>query len=115
MADVFSNEGIGTLVYANEYTQIRRALKKDVRTLIALTKNSMAAAELVKRTRAAMEKQITTRIATGISVSAQPVRGVQPVRGREDDDDRRVIGFGNDVPAFLMRAPPRLPKTPTDD
>jgi len=46
---------------------------------------------------------------------AQPVRGVQPVRGREDDDDRRVIGFGNDVPAFLMRAPPRLPKTPTDD
>ncbi len=58
LAEVFSNEGIGTLVYANEYTQIRRALKKDVRTLIALTKNSMAAAELVKRSRAAMEKQI---------------------------------------------------------
>jgi superfamily II DNA/RNA helicase len=38
-----------------------------------------------------------------------PVRGVQPVRGREDDDDRRVVGFGNDTPAFLMRAPPRLP------
>ncbi|SFK55403.1 DEAD/DEAH box helicase [Caulobacter sp. UNC279MFTsu5.1] len=37
-----------------------------------------------------------------------PVRGVQPVRGREDDDDRRVVGFGNDTPAFLMRAPPRL-------
>lgn len=58
LAEVFSNEGIGTLVYANEYTQIRRALKKDVRTLIALTKNSMAAAELVKRSRAALEKQI---------------------------------------------------------
>jgi superfamily II DNA/RNA helicase len=38
-----------------------------------------------------------------------PVRGVQPVRGREDDDDRRVVGFGNETPAFLMRAPPRLP------
>jgi len=37
-----------------------------------------------------------------------PVRGVQPVRGREDDDDRRVVGFGADTPAFLMRAPPRL-------
>ncbi len=37
-----------------------------------------------------------------------PVRGVQPVRGREDDDDRRVVGFGNETPAFLMRAPPRL-------
>lgn len=58
LAEVFSNEGIGTLVYANEYTQIRRALKKDVRTLIALTKNSMATAELVKRTRASFEKQI---------------------------------------------------------
>ncbi len=42
-----------------------------------------------------------------------PVRGVQPVRGREDDDDRRVVGFGNDTPAFLMRAPPRL--TPVSD
>lgn len=58
LAEVFSNEGIGTLVYANEYTQIRRALKKDVRTLITLTKNSMAAAELVKRSRASFEKQI---------------------------------------------------------
>ncbi|ALL15274.1 DEAD/DEAH box helicase [Caulobacter henricii] len=46
---------------------------------------------------------------------ASPVRGVQPVRGREDDDDRRVVGFGSDTPAFLMRAPPRLPKVPTDD
>ncbi|MDG2530915.1 DEAD/DEAH box helicase [Caulobacter endophyticus] len=39
-----------------------------------------------------------------------PVRGVQPVRGREDDDDRRVVGFGNDIPAFLLRAPPKLAK-----
>jgi superfamily II DNA/RNA helicase len=34
----------------------------------------------------------------------RPVRGVQPVRDR-DDDDRRVVGFGNDVPAFLVRPP----------
>ena len=58
LAEVFSNEGVGTLVYANEYTQIRRALKKDIRTLLALTKNSVASAELVKRTRTAVEKQI---------------------------------------------------------
>jgi superfamily II DNA/RNA helicase len=43
------------------------------------------------------------------------VRGVQPVRGREDDDDRRVVGFGSDTPAFLMRAPPRLPKASAED
>jgi len=34
----------------------------------------------------------------------RPVRGVQPVRDR-DDDDRRVVGFGNDIPAFLARPP----------
>ena len=28
LAEVFSNDGIGTLIYANEYQQIRRAMKK---------------------------------------------------------------------------------------
>ena len=58
LAEVFSNEGIGTLIYANEYEQIRRALKKDVRHIVQLTKNSMATAELMKRTRAEIERQI---------------------------------------------------------
>jgi len=58
LAEVFSNEGIGTLVYANEYQQIRRALKKDIRAIMLLTKNSVASEELVKRTRAGLEKTI---------------------------------------------------------
>lgn len=58
LAEIFSNEGIGTLVYANEYTQIRRALKKDIRVLMNLTKAPMAASELVRRTRAAIERQV---------------------------------------------------------
>ncbi|MEI6342512.1 MAG: amino-acid N-acetyltransferase [Verrucomicrobiota bacterium] len=58
LSEVFSNEGIGTLVYANEYTQVRRAQKKDIRTLINLTKASMDASELMKRTRAAIERQM---------------------------------------------------------
>jgi amino-acid N-acetyltransferase len=58
LAEVFSNEGIGTLVYANEYQQIRRALKKDIRAILLLTKNSVANEELVKRTRAGIEKTI---------------------------------------------------------
>jgi amino-acid N-acetyltransferase len=59
LAEVFSNEGIGTLIYANEYQQIRRAMKKDVRSILNLTKASVATAELVKRTRAAIEKQLS--------------------------------------------------------
>ena len=38
LAEVFSNDGIGTLIYANEYQQIRRAMKKDVRAIQLLTK-----------------------------------------------------------------------------
>ncbi len=59
LAEVFSNEGIGTLVYANEYQQIRRALKKDVRHILMLTKNSVASEELAKRTRSAIEKNLS--------------------------------------------------------
>ena len=58
LAEVFSNEGIGTLIYANEYEQIRRAMKKDIRNLMLLTKNSVANEELMKRTRAMFEKQL---------------------------------------------------------
>lgn len=58
LAELFSNEGVGTLVYANEYQQIRKALKKDVRHIVQLTKNSVRSEELVKRTRTMLEKQI---------------------------------------------------------
>ena len=58
LAEVFSNEGIGTLIYANEYHQIRRAMKKDVRAIQLLTKQGVDSAELVKRTRAVIEKNL---------------------------------------------------------
>jgi amino-acid N-acetyltransferase len=58
LAEVFTNEGVGTLVYANEFQQIRRALKKDVRSILNLIKSSVATDELVKRTRASVEKQL---------------------------------------------------------
>jgi amino-acid N-acetyltransferase len=58
LAEVFSNEGIGTLIYANEYQQIRRALKKDVRSLLLMTKQAVDTDELVKRTRITLEKSL---------------------------------------------------------
>jgi amino-acid N-acetyltransferase len=58
LAEVFSNEGIGTLIYANEYQQVRRAMKKDVRAIQMLTRKSVEAEELVRRTRAGIEKNI---------------------------------------------------------
>jgi amino-acid N-acetyltransferase len=58
LAEVFSNDGVGTLIYANEYQQVRRAMRKDVRAIQRLTKDSVASAELMKRTRAMIEKQL---------------------------------------------------------
>ena len=58
LAEVFSNEGIGTLIYANEYQQIRLAKKKDIRAIQLLTKQGVEASELVKRTRAMIEKNL---------------------------------------------------------
>jgi amino-acid N-acetyltransferase len=58
LAEVFTNEGVGTLIYANEFQQIRRAMKKDIRSILNLTKPSVASEELAKRTRSSIEKQL---------------------------------------------------------
>ncbi|MSU58029.1 MAG: amino-acid N-acetyltransferase [Pedosphaera sp.] len=58
LAEVFSNEGIGTLIYANEYQQIRLAKKKDIRAIQLLTQKGVQTDELVKRTRTSIEKQL---------------------------------------------------------
>jgi amino-acid N-acetyltransferase len=58
LAEVFSNHGIGTLVYANEYRQIRRARKRDARSIEQLIQSSVEAEELLPRSRADIEGQI---------------------------------------------------------
>ncbi len=56
--EVFSNHGLGTLIYANEYEDIRPAKKKDVRAIQLLTKHGVEADELLKRSRAMIEKSL---------------------------------------------------------
>lgn len=58
LTEVFSNEGVGTLIYANEYRQIRRALKKDIPELLKLIQPSVESEELVRRSRASIEKHL---------------------------------------------------------
>jgi len=58
LAEAFSNEGIGTLVYANEYRQIRRARKRDARSIAQLIQTSVESEELLPRSRAAIEAQL---------------------------------------------------------
>jgi amino-acid N-acetyltransferase len=58
LGEVFSTHGLGTLIYANEYENIRPAKKKDVRAIQFLTKQAVEADELVKRTKAMIEKNL---------------------------------------------------------
>lgn len=51
LTEIFSNEGFGTMVYSNEYQQIRRIFKKDVRQVVALIRQSVDNEELIRRTR----------------------------------------------------------------
>jgi amino-acid N-acetyltransferase len=59
LAEVFSYQGIGTLVYANEYQSIRPAQKKDVRAIHSLVQQGIQNDELLQRSRAEIERQIT--------------------------------------------------------
>jgi len=58
LAEVFSNEGIGTLIHANEYQQIRPAKRSDVHAIYKLTRQGVEAGELVQRTRATIGKAL---------------------------------------------------------
>lgn len=58
LAEVFSPDGIGTMVYSNEYQQMRRVFKKDVRAIMGLIRQSVANEELARRTRAEILAQL---------------------------------------------------------
>ena len=56
--EVFSNEGVGSLVYGNDYAQIRKARKSDVRMIYNLTRAAVRREELIFRSQQAIEKNI---------------------------------------------------------
>ncbi len=56
--EIFSNEGVGSLVYGNDYQQIRRATKRDVRRIYNLTRGAVKREELLNRTQQSIEKNI---------------------------------------------------------
>jgi amino-acid N-acetyltransferase len=78
LAEVFSNEGIGTLIYANEYQAIRTAMRKDIRHIMALIKPSIQGAQLLKRTRSNVEKHINEFYVLEIDNNIVGVFAVQP-------------------------------------
>ncbi len=56
--EIFSSDGVGSLVYGNDYQQIRQARKSDVRLIYNLTRAAVKREELIHRTQQAIEKNI---------------------------------------------------------
>ncbi len=58
LTEIFSHEGCGTMIYSNEYQQVRRIFKKDVRAVMSLIRQSVRNEELVRRTRSEILEKI---------------------------------------------------------
>lgn len=58
LAELFSNEGVGTMIHADNYQQIRRARVSDIPTLLSMMQQSMDDAALVPRTREQIQVKI---------------------------------------------------------
>lgn len=56
--EIFSNEGVGSLIYGNDYQQIRQATRRDVRLIYNLTRSAVKREELIHRSQQAIEKNI---------------------------------------------------------
>ena len=56
--EIFSNEGVGSLIYGNDYQQIRKATRRDVRLIYNLTRSAVKREELLHRTQEGIQKNI---------------------------------------------------------
>ncbi len=58
LTEIFSSEGIGTMIHANEYVAIRSAKKKDAGVIQDLIRESVATQQLLPRTRKEIARDI---------------------------------------------------------
>ncbi len=58
LGEIFSNEGVGTMIHSNDYQEIRRAQKRDIRRIVTLIRQSVEDEQLVRRTRAEILAQL---------------------------------------------------------
>lgn len=58
LAELFSNEGVGTMIHADDYQHLRKARSSDIPALLAMMRESVEDAALAPRTREQMQKSI---------------------------------------------------------
>lgn len=58
LAELFSNEGVGTMIHADDYQHLRKARSGDVPALLSMMRQSVEEAALAPRTREQIQKKI---------------------------------------------------------
>jgi amino-acid N-acetyltransferase len=108
LTEVFSHEGIGTMVYSNDYQQIRRIFKKDVRAVMTLIRQSVQNEELVRRTRADIVAQLNDywvleidRALVGcVALHLYPEEGMAELACLYVNKNQEGQGYGRKLMAF---------------
>ncbi len=109
LAELFSSDGIGTMVHSNEYEHIRRAKKTDVRRIMSLIRQSVQNEELVYRTRADILSriddywvlEIDKNLAGCIALHPYPEEGKAELACLYVSRTRENAGFGRRLIAFV--------------
>jgi amino-acid N-acetyltransferase len=109
--EVFSNEGVGTMIYPNEYQQIRRIFKKDVRAIMALIRQSIDNEGLVRRTRAEIGEQmpdywvleVDGKLVGCVALHPYPAEGCGELACLYVDKHHENEGHGRKLMAFTER------------
>ena len=94
--ELFSSEGVGTMIYADEYTEIRKALKKDVRSIMRLIGSSVAAEELLRRTRAQVAADIGDYSVFEIDGNMVGCVAVHPLEGKTAEMGCLFVASGHE-------------------
>ena len=111
LSELFSNEGVGTMVHADDYQQIRRARSSDIAPLLSMMQQSVEDAALVPRTREQIQSRIKDFFV--LETDGNPI-GCVAVHLHEDGPSGRIaelaclcvrrshksLGYGRKLVAF---------------
>ena len=86
LAELFSNEGVGTMIHADDYQQIRKARTSDVPALLSMMQQSVDDAALVPRSRDQIQSRIKDFFV--LELDGNPIGSVAV---HTDEEDGRKI------------------------
>lgn len=84
LTEIFSSDGIGTMIHGNDYQQFRPAQKRDIRPLYHFLKNASNRQELVFRSYQTIEKTIDRYFVFEVDESLIGCACLLPVPGKDE-------------------------------